>query len=169
MASYYSQYGRLRAQTEAAYTRCFNFPDILQYRIDFYLAYLQDVVPYQISVHVIPSHRQPYELHEIGSGRVEIDLYYGGYNFMTCVVSLDSNPYPPEEVAATLAFEHWRHGHCLPDPYVAWRMMTGLSKIRFCQSRDGRDWDRMATLHPIGDVRAVVGYFRQEFERARLR
>ncbi len=134
----------------------------------FYLHYLSDVVPFEISVHSIPKNAQFFDLAGSSSeDREEIQLQWGGRIFMTGVVGMDSQPTYVERTAATLTYENWRGGWCIRDRHQAWGMFTATPKIRFCVSldRDGREWERVATFHPIQEVRGVVAYIRQEFER----
>lgn len=78
---------------------------------------------------------------------------------MTGVVSMDNvTPGNAEIAAGTLAHYHWREGYCVRDR---------ANKIRFCISHDGREWERDATFHPIADVRDVVRYIRNHYERIR--
>lgn len=139
-------------------------------RRDFYLTYLEDVTPWEVNAHHIPNDRQFYDLRERGADvrREEIVLYYGDKIFMTCVISMDLVTTDTETVAALAAFHHWRDGECIPDRHQAWDMFTCLDEIRFCKSLDGREWVRTATFQPIVDVRQVVAYFRQEFERVKV-
>ena len=138
-------------------------------RLDFYLPYLEDVVPNGVIVQHVPNHDQPYDLG--GSRRApreEIQLWYAGKMFMTGVVALEVNPMHIEEAAGNLAYIHWGQQRiCVPYRHQAWSMFTGLHRIRFCSSRDGRDWERMADFHPMHQVGEVVDYFEQEFARIR--
>ncbi|CAD6592526.1 MAG: hypothetical protein ASARMPRED_006386 [Alectoria sarmentosa] len=166
MTSYYSQY-ELSQQTRGAYQRYCANPSSVAERRDFYLTYLDDVVPIEVTVHLVLSHLQPYDLRGPNNPREEIQLRFGGKIFMTCVVGLDRNSQHAEDVAGTLAYEHWHQGHCIADSQQAWGMFTALHNLRFCTSRDGREWCREANLHPTCQVQEVVAYFRQEFERVR--
>ncbi len=136
----------------------------------FYLHYLSDVVPFEISVDSVPINAQFFDLAESSNeDRVEIQLQWAGRIFMTGLVGMESRPTYVERTAATLAYENWRKGWCVRERHQAWGMFTATPKIRFCISLDpdGRDWERVATFHPIQEVRGVVAYLRQEFERIR--
>ncbi len=93
---------------------------------------------------------------------------------MTGVVSMDARADRVEQAAALLACQNWREGLCVRDSHQvwgiftrhqAWGMFTATNRLRFCISRDGRDWDRKANYHPIRDVRHVVAYIQNEYER----
>ncbi|CAD6581730.1 MAG: hypothetical protein ASARMPREDX12_000649 [Alectoria sarmentosa] len=154
MTSYYSQH-ELSQQTRGAYQRHCANPSSVAERRDFYLTYLDDVVPIEVTVHLVLSHLQPYDLRGPNNPREEIQLRFGGKIFMTCVVGLDRNSQHAEDVAGTLAYEHWHQGHCIADSQQAWGMFTALHNLRFCTSRDGREWC----------LREVVVYIRQDDER----
>lgn len=88
---------------------------------------------------------------------------------MICVVSIEINPGPPEEIASYLAHEYWSQGYFVRDRHhLAWRSCTCLREIRFCESQDGREWVRVDTFNPVNQVQHVVAFLRQEFERVRL-
>ena len=167
MASLYTQFGRLNPNTIEAYRSYGAAPHSVAERRNFYLLYLQDVLPLNVMPVHIPNHLQIFTLSHWRDGREEIRLMYEGRIFMTCVVSMDTHPVRPEEIAGSLAFHHWRQGYFMRDHHTAWRTITALDKIRFCSSRDGREWERTATLHPMRDVEEVVAYFWQELERVR--
>lgn len=164
MASYFSRYGRLSDQTMNAWRRFHTGQGSIEQRRNFYLTYLSDVVPDGVAVHHIPSNRQPWDLN---GTREEIQLYYAGKVFMTGVIGLDRSAGNAEEIASTLAFTHWRSHHFVPYYHQAWGMFTGLERIRFCSSPDGREWGRTEDVDPYYQVHVVVAYFRQEFERIR--
>ena len=167
MASLYSRYG-LSPQTTQAWTHFGQYPHNTRERRDFFLRYLTDVVPMEVTVYAVPRHLQRYDITEGARyEREEIQILCHGYIFMTCIVSMDFHPDQVEEVAASLAFYNWSHGFCIPDRHQSWGMVTALHSLRFCSSRDGREWDRTAIFHPIRDVQDVVAYFRQEYERIR--
>ena len=168
MASPYSQYGAFHPQTMDLFRRYGENPRTTEERRNFYISYLEDVVPREVTVHPIPRHQQFFDISTRYVQREEIQLMYEGKIFMTCVVSGDSNPNPAEEMAAHLAHHYWSQGYFVRDRHVAWRMFTGLRDLRFCSSHDGREWVRENTLDSITDVEEVVAYFRQEFERVRL-
>ncbi|CAF9930112.1 MAG: hypothetical protein ALECFALPRED_004521 [Alectoria fallacina] len=154
-------------QTRVAYERYCANPRSTAERRHFYLTYLDDVVPNEVAVIHVPSRLQLYDLGGPNNPREEIQLRYADKIFMTCVVGLDRDSQFAEDVAGTLAYDHWRRGYCIADPQQAWGMFTALHNIRFCSSRDGREWVREANLHPTCQVQEVVAYFRQEFERVR--
>ncbi len=169
MASTYSRQNGLSQVTIDAWDRLGENPRHTQDRRMFYLHYLSDVVPFEVSVIHIPNHQQPYDITgEARDFREEIQLEWARKIFMTGVISLDDHtPYRAETAAGALAYYHWSDGYCVPDRDQAWGMFTGTNKIRFCRSRDGREWERVASFHPTDDVRSVVAYIRNEYERIR--
>ena len=168
MTSYYTEHG-LSKQTLDAYRLFGASPRSTAERLNFYIPYLTDVVPNPVSVLHVPSHLQAYDIGGTDVRREEIQLGYAGKIFMTCVVSMDMNPQMPEQIAGHLAFLQWGQGFFVRDSHRAWRMVTAAREMRFCSSRDGREWDRTATAHPINDVEAVVAHFKREFESVCLR
>ena len=168
MASIYSRQNGLSHDTIRAWQQIGAHPRGTRDRRMFYLIYLADVVPFEVSVVHIPSHLQRHDITGASyNDREEIQLQYAGRVFMTAVVSMDHRPIWVERAAATLAYHHWREGRCVRDPHQAWGMFTATDQIRFFISRDGRNCDRTAICDPILDVRHVVAYIRQEFERIR--
>ena len=146
-------------------------------RCDFWLRYLDEVVPLpnEVSVHHVPNSLQPYDLrgdmyHGRSYQREEIDIQRDGGIFMTGVVFMEQNHYPAEELAGTLAYNHWSQGYFFPDRNYAWRSFTCSDfLIRFYKSRDGREWVRTDTFHPINHVEEVAAYLYREYEGVRRR
>ncbi len=109
-------------------------PHTVEQRLDFYLTYLHDVVPYGVNVCHIPRNHQPFELRltTVRSRTVapirreEIQLRYEGRVFMTCVLSLDCVPINAEQIGGHLACTHYRDGYFVRDYHRAWRMFTAL-------------------------------------------
>ena len=176
MASLYSINGGLSLRTEDAYIRHGGNQLRVKDRLEFYLAYLQDVVPGGVAVVHIPRNIQPFDLRlseqttraPAHVEREEIQLRYDGRIFMTCVLSLDFNPTTVEEVAGHLAYVHWRDGYFVRDYHRAWRMFTALNDLRFFSSRHGNEWDRTAIFDPIVHARDVAAYLQRELARSRL-
>lgn len=170
MASWYQEYGHLSQRTMDAYRRYGRDPHNIRERLDFYLTYLEDVVPYEVGVHMVPNHLQPYDLgasSRLYTEREEIQLRCQEGIFMTGIIQLGTRSDKAEEIAATLAYTQWRQGFHVRYHHQAWGVFTGLHQIRFCSSRDGMDWDRTADFHPIHDAQEVVAYFEREFARIR--
>ena len=168
MSSTYSQQNRLSQVTIDAFIRFGNNPRNIQERRIFYLHYLNDVVPFDIDIRHIPSHLQTFDIEgNSGEDREEVQLLYGGRIFMTGIIAMDRNAAYAEGTAATLAFEHWRAGLCVPDRRQYWGMFAAANYLRFNISHDGREWDLVSSFHPIRDVRDVVSYLRLEYERIR--
>ena len=142
-------------------------PHSTEQRRNFYITYLEDVVPNEVTIHPVPNHDQPYDLGGSFDPREEIQLWYAGKLFMTGVVGLGhNNPSRVEEITGHLAYIHWKRQRIyLPFDHQAWGMFTGLTKIRFCSSRDGMNWNRTGEFHPLHQVREVVAYFEQELAR----
>lgn len=164
MTSIYSEYGWLSQQTIDAYHRCVH-PQDIEDRVNFYLTYLYDVVPYGVTVHSVPNHLQPWNIQGYtGIKRMEIALRTDQGVFMTCIVSVEGNQHC-EVMAATLANDHWHRGHVVPFHHQAWGMFTCQREIKFFSSDNGTEWDHTATMNPITDVREVVAYLRREYER----
>ena len=135
----------------------------VQERLHFYLAYLQDVVPYGITVTFIPIHRQPYYLNPEVDG-IEIRLMYRHMIFMTGIVSLQiCNPEAVEEIAALVAYS----GYC-SNEFVSdcnnWRIFTFTTRLRFSTVHFSQN-DRTPGFHPITQVGEVAEYLQQEFDR----
>ncbi len=176
MTSKYALFGRLSAKTIAADDSGGLISRDLDERLNFYLTYLEDVVPDGVTIRHVPNNRQHFELRLSDSSprnrtpvrREEIQLRYEGGVFMTCVLSLDYNPTLAEEVAGNLAYMHWSDGYFVRDNHQAWRMFTALKKIRFFSSRHGREWDQIATYSPIMDAGNVALYLQREFDRVRF-
>ena len=132
-------------------------------RLQFYLAYLQDVVPHQISVTFIPIHRQPYYLNPEVDG-MEIRLMYRHMIFMTGVVSLQyGNPEAVEEIAALVAYSGYCSNEFVPNGHN-WRIFTCTTRLRFCTVHGSQN-DRTPGLHPITQAAEVAEYLQQEFDR----
>ena len=164
MASWYQEHGRLSQRTMDAYNRYGGVPRNTEERCHFYRAYLEDVVPYEVVPQRIPNHLQLYDL----GSREEIQLWHEGKVFMTGVVALGNNTSQTEDIAGNLAYIHWgQHREYHLFRHQCWGMFTGIHKIRFYSSRDGRNWDLTAEFHPINQVHEVVRYFEQEYERVR--
>ena len=150
-------------------------PRSLQARLNFYLTYLADVVPDEVTVLLIPEHLQCYDLNQLARERnsttperKEIRLMCDEGIFMTGIVQQGSRAAAAEEIAAYLACTQYRQGFFARFQHQAWGIFTGLQNITFCSSRDGRDWERTTgDLHPIGHVREVVRYFEREYARVR--
>lgn len=165
MTDFYTQYHGLSQLTFSAWQ---HYSHSIVDRLRFYLSYLKDVVPTEITVHWIPQDLQLYDIQESESGRVErmeIRLLYEQKIFMTCVVSMEHDSAPPEGTGGFLAYNNWLRGECVHDHLQAWGMFTALREMRFCTSQHGLTWDRTATYHPMNDVWEVVAYLRREFER----
>ena len=166
MASYYSDHGRLSEQTLEASRRCKASPNDITLRRNFYLTYLADVVPWQITAQHIPTNRQPFDLEGSDSHpREEIRLMYQGKIFMVCVVHDRRFSNLAEEVAGNLAHLHWSDGKTVNYARGAWRMFTAGRDIRFCISQNGRDWVHVSSVNPILQTRSVVQYFRGCLEK----
>ncbi len=170
MASYYSDYGTLMRETMDTYAYSRRHSHSLPDRLNFYLCYLADVLPHGVGVIQIPQRWQAWNISVESRGRLEINLFYRNRVFMVCVISMeDHHPHVPEEIAGALANNYWNEGILVHDPDYAWHTFTATINLKFCSSRDGEDWNREATFHPIDRVQEVVRYFRQCFERVRRR
>ncbi len=122
----------------------------------FYIHYLSDVVPFEISVVHAPSYHLPYD---------EIQLQWRGRIFMTGVVFPNGRDDQAVEAAAHQANHNWRQGWCVRDRSQAWGAFTATDYLSFYISRDGRECYNTGNYHPIHDARDVVGYLRLEYER----
>ena len=175
MTSNLERTGQFSTTTRDFWRRLGADPTNLVLRRNFYTWYLQDVVPREVTACHVSQQFQHFDLSGApGHGRPvvrreEIQLRCAEGIFYTCLLSCEQVPTGIEEVAATLAYSSWRAGFCVRFHHQAWGMVTCLHQLRFCRSLDGMDWDRVATLHPIDNVREVVAHFRQEYERVRRR
>ncbi len=158
----------------AVHDSCGPNPRSFEQRLNFYLTYLEDVVPDDVTITHVPNNLQPWELilpESPGAAapveREEIQLRYQGRIFMACILSLE-HPISAETMAGHLAYVHWRNGYFVRDHHRAWRMFTALRDIRFCSSWDGNTWDRMATFDPIRNAGNVAAYLQRELDRVRL-
>ena len=170
MPSYYARHGALSAHTREAYRRYGASPRTLDERVSFYIDYLKDVVPSEVSVIHIPSHRNVFDLgSEGGERKEEIQLYCDGGIFITCVVSMAYHYGPTEDVTGALAYEHWRQGFFVRDRNTAWRAAVCMRGIRFFSSDHGRDWVSDGDFNPVTEARYVAEFLQEEYERSRRR
>lgn len=173
MTSFWSQTGQLSNETMHTWERQRRGPRpstsgvTTEQRRDFYMEYLYDVVPDGVGVHLVTHDLQPWDLSGPTAQREEIQLRYGSQIFMTGIVGIDRNPEYSEQLATTVAFSHWRQGLFHLFRRQAWAIFTGLDRIMFCSSRNGQDWVRRDSFHPINDVREVVAYLQREFDEIR--
>ena len=168
MTSLYSEHG-LSEHTIAAYKRYGADPKSTEERRFFYLSYLEDVLPIELTVHHTPSDPQPRELvaPDITHPREEIQVLYKGKIFMTCVVSMDHITKNVGNPAIQLAFRHWREKSCVADRDQSWGMFTCTDRMRFYKSHNGTEWEQEADLNPKLEAKEVAAYFREEYERVK--
>ncbi len=135
----------------------------VQDRLHFYLSYLQEVAPHEISVTFLPIHQQPYHLNPEVDG-IEIRLMYRHMIFMTGFVSLQyGSPEAVEEIAARVAYSEYCSNEFVPNGRN-WRIFTCTTRLRFCTVR-GNHFDRTPGFHPITQAAEVAEYLQQEFDR----
>ena len=175
MSSRFEQQGQFSRSTLALWERLRNARPSTADLVEFWMWYLNDVVPSRVSVFHVENRHQAWDLNGHARNRPESSMREGitlrcdeGI-LMTGLASTELNTFHIEEVAGTLAFMYWRDGATVPDHLQAWGMFTCLTRLRFFSSRDGREWNSVATFHPILDVRHVVRYIREEYERIRRR
>ena len=141
-------------------------------RASFWMKYLYDVVPEGVLPCHVPANTQMFDIHPPeypNSRRMEIQLRCMEGILLTGVVSQDwHNPYA-SNIAAILAYEHWRDGLVVYDPYQAWGIFTCITTMRFSVSDNGRDYRDTLTVHPITNVWDVVNYIQHEYDRIRVR
>ena len=175
MTSRFEQYGQLSRSTLELWERLRITPTSTADLVDFWMWYLNDVVPSRISVYHVENRHQPWDLNgsaRNGRARIlreEITIRCDEGILMEGLASTELNPMYIEELAGTLAWTYWRAGQFARDHLQAWGMFTCLTSLRFYRSLDGREWNRVAVFHPIQDVQHVVAYIRQEYERVRRR
>lgn len=166
-------------QTMVAYRSYGASPSTLAERVNFYVTYLGDVVPYDVAVIHIPYYQNAYDLTTLrtrrgttfqgGQRAEEIQLRYEGKIFMTCIVSMEVTLAPIELLAGTLAHGHWQQGSFVRDRHIAWRSCLCQSRIKFFSSRHGEEWILEKSFDPMEEPGQVAAYLREKYELSRLR
>ena len=159
MTSYFARYGRLSPQTQGLAEHGAR-PQNVYERLNFYMNYLQDVVPYGITVQHIPSDRP-----ENNSQEIHL-LTPSGQIFMSGLVSRDRNHNHTEEVAGSEAYTYWLDGEFAPDG-DNWRFFTGLAALRFFNSVQGDSWELQQSYHGMDYAEYVAEYLQEEYDSFR--
>ena len=163
MTSFYARHGSLSRQTRES-SQHFARPRNPQDRLRFYMDYLIDVVPLEVTVHHAPSSSGPRGRR---ARREEIQLLTpSGEIFMTGLVEMGSSPYHCEEVAASEAYTKWLDGYFAADGRK-WRFFTGLSQLRFYRSDRGVSWNIKEAFHPMNEAQRVSEFLQQQYESLR--
>lgn len=157
----------LSPQTLDAHRRCRANRYDADERLWFLLTYLEDVVPWGITVHHIPGDRTD------GKGenaREGIQLQTpSGMIFMSGLVSTESGQQYIEPVAAGEAYSKWDLGYFVPDG-ENWRFFLGagpVGLISFFNSRQasqGDDWELKYNFETIDSAAELAAYLQQEFD-----
>ena len=154
MTSYYAQYQQLSARTHDAFAWSEARREDLNARLTFYFIYLQDVVPYGITVHHIPRN--------FGQNREKIWLAtYSSQIFMTGLIAMETNPTYCEEQAADEAYTQWVDGYFVDRN---WRFFTGLFRIRFCDGYEDAEWERVVDLDPMQNPAEVAQHLQECYD-----
>ena len=162
MTSYLAQYGRLRERTLEAYSEYGHYPRHVNERLDFYLLYLQDVVPYGITVHHFPCDVDPSSSTRYPK-REEIRLLtWSGRIFMTGLVSVEPTALHCEQVAGDEAYTRSLSGDFVDHH---WRFFTALVQLRFCDGVGDEGWERVEEFRPIDHAWVVAEYLQHEYYR----
>ena len=156
MTSYFARYGALSRQTnELEYYNA--HPRSVGERLDFYMQYLQDVVPYGVTVQHIPS-----DIPENKSEEIHL-LTPSGKIFMSGLVSRDRNHNHTEDIAASEAYTMWLESEFVQDGQN-WRFFTALDALRFFNSQDGDSWDMKQKCNPMDRADAVAEFLLQQYD-----
>lgn len=162
MTSQFTRNGGLREQTLDAYNRSCMCPRGVDERLNFYLTYLEDVVPSGVTVDHVPV--------ELDNGgrvsvrnppREEILLTMSGKIFMFGLVSMEYNPRTLEKTTGDEAFTQWLNGDYIPDG-ENWRFFTCQSMILFFNSHHDDDWECVSDFDPIDHVDQVAAFLQRE-------
>ena len=156
MTSYFARHGVLSLEThDSSYAGL--HPRHLDDRLNFYLNYLIEVVPYGVTVQHVPTDFFDSTCEEIHlltpSGRI----------FMSGLVSRDSNHHRIEEVAASEAYTHWLNRDFARDR-ENWRFFTGLFHLRFFNSDLGNTWDMAHCYRPLNYTLFVAQFLQEEYD-----
>ena len=139
-------------------------------RLTFWMTYLRDVAPREVSICHVPDNEQALDLsppHVRTFERVEIQLRCPEGILMTGLVSRELSHVQIEQVTAAVAYDHWCDGVLVQDPQQVWGMFHCLANITFHVSLDGRNYVNGRTLHPIIDADEISDYLWQEYSRIR--
>ncbi|KAL9135741.1 MAG: hypothetical protein Q9175_003065 [Cornicularia normoerica] len=162
MTSEFARNQGLSQRTREAYERSRGSNNV-EDRLHFYLTYLEDLVPFGLTVHHVPTQRG--DDPRPSNAREEIQLLtFPGMIFMSGLVSMESAASLIETVAASEAYTKWLDGDFVPD-YDNWRFFTGLATIRFFKSHDGDEWELEREFHPILHAAEMADTLDQEFDK----
>ena len=158
MTSHYALHQQVSNRTHEAYLQCGDHPRDLNDRLNFYILFLKDVVPYDITVHHVPRDRNPRLPH-----REEICLLTrSGKIFMTGLISLGTQTKYVQDQAAGEAYTRWLRRQFVDGN---WRFFTGLMRMTFCNGFDNNEWEQVVERHPEDYAREIARYLQQEYDR----
>ena len=165
LTSYLAQNDRLREQTIEAYYRSESAPRDLKSKLDFYIAYLEDVVPTGLTVFHFPvgvdERGQPI-VRNPEREEIQIQTHLKQI-FMSGLVSLEHNTRKLEETACDEGYTKWGNGDFTRD-WNNWRFFTCHTRIQFFSGKDD-DWEESGDFDPIEDAKKVTEYLQQELEK----
>ena len=157
MTSFYARHGTLSRQTRESlqyYTSPRNAQDILR----FYMDYLLDVVPLEVTVQHVPSSS------DTRGTREEIQLLTPSRRiWMTGFVSKELNPDYPEHAAGSEAYNKWEEGYFVADG-GNWRFFTGLAQLRFYKNDQRNTWKITENFYPMDSAQSVSEFLQEQYE-----
>ena len=170
-SNYETHGGILRNSTMDAWERIRRpFQGDFDDRLRFWMTYLRDVAPREVSICHVPDYEQALELsppHVRDFRRTEIQIRCPEGILMTGVVSREVTHVEIEEITAMVAYEHWCDRLLVQDPQQAWGMFSCTSNITFHVSFDASNYVNRRQLHPIVDADEISDYIWQEYSRIR--
>ncbi|KAF6221501.1 hypothetical protein HO133_002357 [Letharia lupina] len=171
MTSPFARNQALSQKTIEAYSRL-NGSEQVNHRVEFYLAYLQDVAPEGLTVSHIPVEGD--RSHGAVMGEEIRLIMSSGILFMSGLVSLDPRPNELETCAGNEAYTKLLNGDFTPhdfnwrfltgqDTTINWRFFTGQdTKINFFSSDDSLWYKPDGQFHPIQNAEQVAAYLQQK-------
>lgn len=160
MTSFYARHGSLSRQTREL-SQHFARPRNPQDRLSFYMEYLLDVVPLEVTVRHVPSSSAT-RARMVEREEIQL-LTLSGDIFMTGLVGMGPNPNHCEEIAASEAYTKWLDGYFAADGRN-WRFFTGLSQLRFYKSDGDDTWKITENFPPMDNAQRVSEFLQRQYE-----